>query len=470
MKNVQEMINSKDVPPQQLSYGIYKFSWDTYDIIENYHDGTAKYLTTPKKLLLYTDSNGKKVYSNYRFSETDSQYKVETMKGSIIYNKNDCAFSIYPAGKITTSPTVPSVSWIVKTAENGTNTWSSLSEVNSQTCKVSYWKDPHGVVITSVKGVDYGVHGSRPETVEVGSTSDTSITVNGTSYPLTTIRIQSQMNNSTGTMDTVEVKGYTFQRPLENYRLSSTHRIAVSVEGGIKESLTIENNDQNYPNSKFGATQTLHIGESFTAGQQVITTAQNNGNFLDRNWLNQNQGVILGLGNDLNYNFDVAYAYIWGIRVIDDGAVNKLALDYANVGNQIIPVGGALTIDPTTSVTGATSGSNWTFDLSSIPASTMKGTYSATLDGSAVSSSDLTAIKAAAGGTWTKAKPSTTFTVTSGGTAKVLVVAGGGAGGGGYGGGGGAGGYLYSASKSIAAGSYTPTIGLGGTKNRMGYF
>ena len=59
-----------------------------------------------------------------------------------------------------------------------------------------------------------------------------------------------------------------------------------------------------------------------------------------------------------------------------------------------------------------------------------------------------------------------TFTPLQGLTCDALVIAGGGGGGGpNVGGGGGAGGYLYSASQSLAVGSYTCTVGAGGAGN-----
>lgn len=59
----------------------------------------------------------------------------------------------------------------------------------------------------------------------------------------------------------------------------------------------------------------------------------------------------------------------------------------------------------------------------------------------------------------------TTFTLTSPASisAQVLIVAGGGGGGGGDGGGGGAGGVIFSSSSTVTAGSYTVTVGAGGT-------
>lgn len=57
--------------------------------------------------------------------------------------------------------------------------------------------------------------------------------------------------------------------------------------------------------------------------------------------------------------------------------------------------------------------------------------------------------------------------LSSGKTADVLVVAGGGGGGYTYGGGGGAGGLLYTPARSITAGSYSVTVGAGGTKGTV---
>jgi len=56
-----------------------------------------------------------------------------------------------------------------------------------------------------------------------------------------------------------------------------------------------------------------------------------------------------------------------------------------------------------------------------------------------------------------------TFFIDTDVTCECLIVAGGGGGGGNHGGGGGAGGLVYHATKSISAGSYTITVGAGGT-------
>ena len=101
------------------------------------------------------------------------------------------------------------------------------------------------------------------------------------------------------------------------------HTIKVSDE--IKETIRIWNDAQNY---KLGAVQTVG-GPELTINNQTIDLAQNAGLFLGRDWIQSNQAQIFEIAQDLNYDFDIGFASLWGIKVYAD----KVSLDYNNSGD-----------------------------------------------------------------------------------------------------------------------------------------
>ena len=115
------------------------------------------------------------------------------------------------------------------------------------------------------------------------------------------------------------------------------HELRISDR--IKETVRVWQDTGSY---KLGAVQTIS-GPEITINGQSINLAESAGLFLDRNWIIANEATIFEIANGLNYDFDIGFDHLWGIKVYSD----KVALDYNNSGDDTEAF---LEIDPTITI------------------------------------------------------------------------------------------------------------------------
>ena len=250
-----------------------------YDI-QDFGNGQKRWSSHPERIQVNNQ------WQNYKLTDSSSNIKFESQAiGSLQYDKASCSFTIYPAGYIAgQSPLLPSVSWIARVAQNGTDVWSQLDSLNSASCQINTSQSKDGIIITATK-----------------------------------------------------------QTPT----LKLTHTINANIYNGIKETVKIDNNDPTLNNHKFAFTQTVQTGQTLTLGNQTYNISQASGTVLDRNWIENNKAKIFEIANKLSYNFDKGFDYFWALRVLNENGIYKVALDYANVGQTAILPGQSFEIDPT---------------------------------------------------------------------------------------------------------------------------
>ena len=305
-----------------------------YDVITN-PDGTKTW--TGYKIPRLQDNSGN--WKNYVVTEDQNFITVKTnWANTLSFDKVNCSYKVYDPGNIDSAPLLPAVSWTAKSAINGTNTWSPMS-VNNQSCSVSVDQSNNEIIITSIKSQD------KTEQYVVST------------------------NNSTG------VQTFANRTVLDQ---KITHTIKITDK--IKETIEVYNSA---PNTKLGATQTVNNPNIVLNGQQ-LNLASSVGQFFDRNWIESNQAKIFQVADSLNYDFDVGYSSLWGIRI----NTNSVSLDYNNSPGAT----NNLVIDPTYTNTASISGSNVTFTLS-YPTLTGATVSSGDIDGTALSGAQITDVQ-----------------------------------------------------------------------------
>ena len=176
--------------------------------------------------------------------------------------------------------------------------------------------------------------------------------------------------------------------------------IILDYKKGFKETFKVWHDGT----EELGISQTVHVGESITIGNQTINIAQLNGQSFDRNYIVENKANILELTDSINYDFDTGIESLTNVNIIHDSNffdnTYKINLDYSSgyVGTEEqTPFIGYLEIDPTFSQT-ATS-ANWggsnSWDVSSLPTNAIIS--SGTAGGETLSATDISNIDAVKG-------------------------------------------------------------------------
>ncbi|MFM7795755.1 MAG: hypothetical protein ACKO7N_03230, partial [Candidatus Nitrosotenuis sp.] len=250
-------------------------------------------------------------WKNYIVSEDATKISIKSATAFLEYDKADCTYKI----KDDANTLLPYVAWTAKRAHNGTDIWESMS-VNAAQCSLEIDQQPEYVIITATKSL--GDQKFEHE-LKISDKIKETVRIEHQQIPISTILV-----NQNGTQTTKNIYEY-----------------------------------------KLGAVQTIGGPEIIINGTS-INLAENAGLFLDRDWIIDNKAMIFEVANNLNYDFDIGFNSLWGIKVYSD----KVALDFNNATND-----GAvyLEIDPTyTNTYSSTSIVDWV-----VPAGTTSATIKA---------------------------------------------------------------------------------------------
>ena len=246
-----------------------------YNQIIDWETGIATWTSHPERIMI----NGE--WENYSLENNGNQviFKSNSI-GGLIYDKSSCSYSIYDTG-FDGEQIIPSVSIQARSAINGTDVWSNM-EVNNQSCNVDVIQNDKGIIITSTKLLQE---------------SETLFHANGTQISA---------------------------NPYDTERLS--HELKLDVRNGIKETFRLFNIADD---TKLGISQTIHTGNEIRIGDTVYDVASVNGQTFDKAWIVENEAEILGIADELFYDFDIGIERLHSIRVLDDFGVSKVVMDYA---------------------------------------------------------------------------------------------------------------------------------------------
>ena len=275
-----------------------------YDLIEDYQLGVATWQSHTERIFDGTDWKDFIVYDRSNIIQVESN-----SIGSLVYDKNNCSYSIYENGYVTSgTQIIPSVSWMPRIAEVGTDNYSEMTDLFNQQCDVQVRQGEDWVKITSIK---IQTEDLPPLVVQH---------LNGTS--------------STYSQGVTQVA-------------TTTQTLDIRTDNGIKETVSVFNGNPEWSNHKFALTQTIHTGAEITLADQTYDVAAASGTVLDRNWIENNEAEIFEIADSLNYDMDVGFEQFNALQVIDDGGVYKVALDYSV--NVVTPIGSYYEVDPTLS-------------------------------------------------------------------------------------------------------------------------
>ena len=315
--------------------------YEKYDAIISLADNTETIKSVPKRILIDGE------WINFRINESDNIIKIESASSSLIFNKDFCSYSIYEGKEIIDqdNSVLPSISWVGRTALDGTDNWVNLVELNDQQCSINLEETPSGAIITSTKqllGIPHVVTLSEFVLADQIFTDESEITINGIIYPLINYK------QFTFGETTFWQKGYwkTTDTITTDIILQSENILNVNYETGIKESYRIYNYNPELSNNKFGGTQTIHTGKTLTIGNNSFDIEQLSGTVLDRQWVLDNNAQIFEIAEELKYDFSIGIELLNALRIIYEDNIGKISLDYANAKGSI-PVGGMMDIDPT---------------------------------------------------------------------------------------------------------------------------
>ena len=287
-----------------------------YDLTEDYFNGLATWQSHAPRIMFEGQ------WSDFAVIESDTSIQVASNSiGSLVYSKNNCSYSIYENGYVSSDKRIiPSVSWMPRIAEVGTNNYSEMTDLFNQQCTVSVQQGEDWVKITSVKTQTEDL---PPLVVQH---------LNGTS--------------STYSQGITQVA-------------TTTQTLDFRTDNGIKETVSVFNGNPEWSNHKFALTQTVHTGDTITLADQTYDVAAASGTVLDRQWIENNEAEIFEIADSLSYDFDVGFEQFNALQVIDDGGVYKVALDYSV--NESTPYLTSYTVDPTFTTTGS-----GTFDITAL--------------------------------------------------------------------------------------------------------
>lgn len=251
------------------------------EIIATGQDGiTYRWTSHPERIL---DGN---VYRDYRLFQDSNIVQLETANsGSLVFDKNTCAYNLYGNGYIndTNTPKIKGISWTVKGKLSSAVSWSNVNSVNNAACSVAVTTTEETVKITGTKANGLG----------------------------------------------------TFQIVLDYF-----------PGRGIKETMRAYNNNPAWNNHNIGFTETFEVPQLIHLGGKLYDLSQLNGTILGRNWIGNNTEKLISLSNKINYNFGLGWSNLNDTKIIWDGTKAKLALNYLYpVG--IVPYQQWISVDPT---------------------------------------------------------------------------------------------------------------------------
>ncbi|SVA39898.1 uncharacterized protein METZ01_LOCUS92752, partial [marine metagenome] len=212
------------------------------------------------------------------------KYVFDTVTGSVTTSARDNSLSTY--GLI-----ISSDSYVVRTAEIGTDDWSNL-EINNAPIVTTIDTEPdEGLTGTGLEGTEIVITFTR--------TSDEGV--------------------------------YT----LEHY----VRHGMISPE--LKTTAYFTNNL--YENNKFAFTETIDLAESEIAfNEETIDLNNYVGMSFPREVLEQHQTMIMQIAS-INYNAFLGFDNLWSVNIITP---TKVSLDYANIGSTHTPIGETIELDP----------------------------------------------------------------------------------------------------------------------------
>ena len=273
-----------------------------YDLLEDYQLGVATWQSHTERIFDGTDWKDFIVYDRSDIIQVESN-----SIGSLVYSKNNCSYSIYENGYVSSDKRIiPSVSWMPRIAEVGTDNYSEMTDLFNQQCTVNVQQGEDWVKITSIKTQTEDL---PPLVVQH---------LNGTS--------------STYSQGITQVA-------------TTTQTLDFRTDNGIKETVSVFNGNPEWSNHKFALTQTVHTGAEITLANQTYDVAAASGTVLDRQWIENNEAEIFEIADSLSYDFDVGFEQFNALQVIDDNGTYKVALDYSV--NDATPYLSSYTVDPT---------------------------------------------------------------------------------------------------------------------------
>ena len=282
------------------------------------------------------------VFIAHEFWEDANAVTFNSADLSFVFDKNACAYSLYNDGRIFNNSTeiVKSDTWIVKYAENGTDTWYDVPQ-NALPCSVV------------VNDFNLNVTDTSDDTFQIISTK---LDVNGT--------IQQVMNKTVG-VGMQHTVSYTNNNPSwNNTKIAFSH-----ILQGTPEHMTI------LTNSTVIGNQTTLGMMKYSANSTVPDTMANNSTLVNATIpidisfndliLNTTSGAKITEGftfhfvdnkkKQLHYDFDKGLDKLWNIRFSNMTSGNvtltDVYIDYMN-NPPILGIGNTTTIDPIEQVFG----------------------------------------------------------------------------------------------------------------------
>lgn len=258
-------------------------------------------------------------------TEDGQKITIETVRGSIVYDKQFCNIAFYENSSVTgQTPILPSISYTIKGTEASANNYQSIPAINNSNCTSQVTASNSLIVLSSNKYV---------------------------------------ANTGNFSVNWIKESGKDW-------------KVGVSVTN-LKPTWT---------NHKVGFSESIKVPRFITLGNTVYDLSQYNNVVLDRQWILDHKVDLAKLSNKVNYSIGLGWDNFRQILITWDGSQAQLTFDYT-MQNNILPVGQTLTIDPaftissgndytaiTTSTTGATCGTpnsiSSAIEGNTIPAST----------------------------------------------------------------------------------------------------
>jgi hypothetical protein len=224
-------------------------------------------------------------YVPYILTEDANIVQIESEQGSIVFDKSACAISFYKQGKILQgdNPILPSDSFTVRGAVNGTDNWNELSAINGASCETTIVEEGGNVEVWGTKHVD---------------------------------------NQGTVIYKYIKKDGANFKSQIE-----------------------VTNLNPAWNNHKLGLLETIHVPDIIKLGDTSYYIPDYDGTFVGRTWIANHGAEIVNILDGFNYDVGLGWDQLWGINVVYEGGQSKLVFDFSNQENVILP-GETLVLDP----------------------------------------------------------------------------------------------------------------------------
>jgi Fibronectin type III domain len=233
----------------------------------------------------YTDylSPSPNVYVPYQLSQNNTSVTVNSLDGSLVFNKNSCSVAFYDSTNTNGSPAIPFDSYTVLAEQNGTSTWNPVSIINNAACSTTV------------------------------SNSSSTVTV-----------LQTKSVTGAG----VFILNYT-----------------KAINKPFKLTFSATNNNPAWTNYHLGIRENLGVPQIVTLGNQTYDLSQHNNTGLNHNWIATHNAQLIHFTPTTYYNMGIGWNHANSITDIYSGGQARLQIDYT-YNTPIISPGQTITIDP----------------------------------------------------------------------------------------------------------------------------